>query len=134
APPLPLRRRRRHRPHGAPVGLAPPDAPDAGPPPRPPARCPRARPRPARPPPRLTMPATTSALDAIHIGNGHAPELPENLSAERLRALARLASYAPGRVPRERLTVRAPFTGEAVASLPAAAAEDVRDAFARARR
>src|SRR5690606_27089482 len=86
------------------------------------------------PPPRLTMPATASALDAIHIGNGHAPALPANLSADRLRALARLASYAPGGVSHERLTVRAPFTGEAVASLPAAAPEDVRDAFARARR
>src|SRR5690606_26768814 len=92
APALPLRRRRRHGPHGRPVGLAPADAPDAGPLPRPTAGRPRARPRPTRPPPRLTMPATTSALDAIHIGNGHAPALPENLSADRLLALARLAS------------------------------------------
>ena len=87
------------------------------------------------------MPATAPALDAVHIGNGHAPALPEHLTAERLRALARVATYAPGEVApgevasgaRARLTVRAPFTGEAVATLPAAAPEDVAHAFARAR-
>src|SRR5690606_20918486 len=112
-----------------------------------------------------TMPATAPALDAVHIGNGHAPALPEHLTAERLRALARVATYAPGEVApgevasgararltvrapfpgeavapgavasgaRARLTVRASFTGEAVATLPAAAPEDVAHAFARAR-
>ena len=77
------------------------------------------------------MPAT-AALDAIHIGNGHAPALPPHLTTERLRVLARRAHYAPGDVERERLTVRAPFTGEAIASLPAAAPADVVSAFARA--
>ncbi|MDX1420841.1 MAG: succinic semialdehyde dehydrogenase [Rubricoccaceae bacterium] len=75
----------------------------------------------------------TAALDAIHIGNGHVPTLPANLTPERLRDLARIATYAPDDLARERLTVRAPFTGETVASLPAAAPADVQAAFAQAR-
>ena len=79
------------------------------------------------------MPTLTSPLDAVHIGNGRMPALPPRLTPERLRTLAHTATYAATPQEREPLTVRAPFTGEVVASLPAATPADVRAAFARAR-
>ncbi len=79
------------------------------------------------------MPATSSVLDTLHIGNGHAPTLPSTLSAERLRALASVATYHETTQERASLIVKAPFTGETVASLPAGAPVDVEEAFRLAR-
>ena len=79
------------------------------------------------------MPTTTSVLDALHIGNGHAPALPPTLSPERLRELAKAATYNETTQERASLTVKAPFTGETVASLPAGDPADVEEAFRCAR-
>lgn len=78
------------------------------------------------------MPTTsTSVLDAVHIGNGHLPTLPPNLSPQRLRELAAVATYADG--PHDGFTVRAPFTDETIATLPMGTPEDIAFAFSRAR-
>ena len=79
------------------------------------------------------MPTTTSVLDALHTGNGHPPTLPPTLSAERLRELAKAATYLETTQERASLVVKTPFTGETVASLPAGAPEDVDEAFRLAR-
>lgn len=67
------------------------------------------------------------------IGNGRPPALPPRLTAGRLRQLAARATYAPGPHTRDGLTVRAPFTGETVGTLPASTPADVAHAFERAR-
>jgi succinate-semialdehyde dehydrogenase/glutarate-semialdehyde dehydrogenase len=60
--------------------------------------------------------------------------LPPRLTPERLSALADRATYAEGVAGRDALRVVAPFTGAAVAALPAGVPEDVAEAFRRARR
>ncbi len=79
------------------------------------------------------MPKTMSVLDTLHIGNGSTAALPSTLSPERLRELARTATYLETTHERASLVVAAPFTGKAVASLPAGTPEDVNEAFRRGR-
>lgn len=79
------------------------------------------------------MPTASSVLDALHIGNGHAPTLPDSLSPDRLRELAKVATYNERTQERASLVVKTPFTDETVASLPAGSPSDVKEAFRRAR-
>ncbi|MEM1055877.1 MAG: succinic semialdehyde dehydrogenase [Bacteroidota bacterium] len=68
------------------------------------------------------------------VGNGRPPALPLNLTSTRLLALARRATLDPEGPVGEMLDVTAPFTGETVARIPAATPQDVRYAFAEARK
>ncbi|HIG73967.1 MAG TPA: succinate-semialdehyde dehydrogenase (NADP(+)) [Bacteroidetes bacterium] len=67
------------------------------------------------------------------VGDGRPPALPLHLSGERLLDLARRATLDPEGPVGEMLAVKAPFSGEVVARIPAATPQDVRYAFERAR-
>ena len=79
------------------------------------------------------MPTTSSVLDALHTGNGHPTTHPPTPTEGRLRELAKAATSRERRKGRASLVVKAPCTGETVASLPTGAPEDVDEAFRRAR-
>lgn len=68
------------------------------------------------------------------VGNGRPPALPIHLSADRLLTLARRATLDPEGASGETIEVQAPFTGETFARIAACTPEDVRYAFAKARR
>ncbi|MEL6615232.1 MAG: succinic semialdehyde dehydrogenase [Bacteroidota bacterium] len=68
------------------------------------------------------------------VGNGRPPALPIHLSAARLLALARRATLDPEGPSGETIEVSAPFSGEVFARIAACTPDDVRYAFAKARR
>ncbi|MDX1439299.1 MAG: succinic semialdehyde dehydrogenase [Rubricoccaceae bacterium] len=78
--------------------------------------------------------STQSQISNLLAAAGSLPQTPSGLTTNRLRELAKAATYSETRNERKKLDVLAPFTGEFFGSLPLGEPDDVVEACRRARK